>query len=156
MHNPTGATRPWSARMGATIVHVGRALSYSLRGLRTGARLSLAFRQELLVLAVLCAALVLGGKSSSQWLLCVGCWLAVMAGELFNSAIEETLDLITRDFSLAVQHAKDMASAAVFVLILLNAALWLYVFGPDLLNLLGSTGPERAACPENFLWKLCT
>lgn len=137
MRDPADANSPWSARRGAAIVHVGKALCYSLRGLRTGARLSLAFRQELGVLAVLCAALALDGKSSVQWLLCVGCWLAVMAAELFNSALEETLDLITRDFSLAVRYAKDMASAAVFLLILFNAALWLHVFGRDVLDLLG-------------------
>lgn len=136
MHDPADANTPWSARLGAAIGHVSKALCYSLRGLRTGAQLSLAFRQELGVLAVLCAALALGGKSPAQWLLCLGGWLAVMAAELFNSALEETLDLITHDFSLAVRYAKDMASAAVFLLMLVNAALWLYVFGRDVQDLL--------------------
>lgn len=137
MHEPADAKRPWGARLGTAIGHLGKGLRYSLRGLRTGAQLSLAFRQELLVLAVLCAALALCGKSPVQWLLCVGGWLAVMAAELFNSALEETLDLITRDFSLAVRYAKDMASAAVFLLILVNAALWLHVFGRTVMDLAG-------------------
>ncbi|MCH5276552.1 MAG: diacylglycerol kinase [Desulfovibrionaceae bacterium] len=137
MREPAGARKPWSARLGAATGHVGKALGYSLRGLRTGMRLSLAFRQELMVLAVLGAALALGGKSPGQWLLCAGGWLLVMAAELFNSALEETLDLITRDFSLAVQYAKDMASAAVFLLMLVNAALWISVFGRDALDLAG-------------------
>lgn len=137
MRDPVDADRSWSARLGAAVIHVGKALRYSLRGLHTGARLSLAFRQELLVLVALCALLALTGKSPAQWLLGVGCWLAVMAGELFNTAIEETLDLITRDFSLSVQYAKDMASAAVFLLVLFNIAVWLHLFGRDLLSLSG-------------------
>ena len=86
---------------------------------------------------MLCALLALTGKSPGQWLLGVGCWLSVMVGELFNTAIEETLDLITRDFSLGVQYAKDMASAAVFLLVLFNVGLWLHLFGRDALSLLG-------------------
>lgn len=122
--------------MVTAVIHVGKALRYSLRGLGSGAQLSLAFRQEILVLAVLVALLAATGKSPGQWLLGVGCWLLVMVGELLNTALEETLDLITRDFSLGVQYAKDMASAAVFLLVLFNAALWLYLFGHDALNLL--------------------
>ena len=137
MHDLADARRPWLIRLGAGIAHVGKALRCSLCGVRTGARLSLAFRQELLVLVILCALLALAGKSPAQWLLCAGCWLAVLAGELFNSAIEEALDLVTRDFSLPVRYAKDMASAAVFLLMLANAALWIHVFGRDVLDLLG-------------------
>lgn len=122
--------------MVTAVTHIGKALRYSLRGLGCGAQLSLAFRQEILVLAVLVALLAATGKSPGQWLLGVGCWLLVMVGELLNTALEETLDLITRDFSLGVQYAKDMASAAVFLLVLFNAALWLYLFGRDALNLL--------------------
>lgn len=136
MHEPSGADIPWSARLLRSIAHMGKALRYSACGLAAGARLSLAFRQEILVLCVLCGALAGFGKPAALWLLCLGCWLVVMVGELFNTAIEEALDLITRDFSLGVKHAKDMASAAVFLLVLFNAALWLWVFGHDLLTLL--------------------
>lgn len=138
MREPADARRPWRARLLMAVVHGGKALRYSLRGLATGTRLSLAFRQEILVLVALCALLAVTGKSPAQWLLGVGCWLLVMVGELMNTALEETLDLITRDFSLGVQYAKDMASAAVFLLVLGNIALWLYLFGCDALNLLGA------------------
>ena len=83
----------------------------------------------------LCVALAGFGKSAGEWLLCLGCWLLVMVGEFINTALEEALDLITKDFSLGVKYAKDMASAAVFLLVLFNAALWLYLFGGDLLAL---------------------
>lgn len=119
-----------------SVIHIGKALCYSLCGLGAGMRLSLAFRQEVLVLVLVCAALGLTGKSGGEWLLCCGTWLLVMVAELLNTAIEETLNLITRDFSLGVKAAKDMASAAVFLLLALNGGVWLYVFGPDVLNLL--------------------
>lgn len=117
-----------------SVLHIGKALCYSLCGLGAGMRLSLAFRQELLVLVLVCVALALTGKGAGTWLLCCGVWLLVMVTELLNTAIEEALNLITLDFSLQVKAAKDMASAAVFLLLVLNGGVWLYVFGPNVLQ----------------------
>ena len=80
-------------------------------------------------------SLALTGKGAGWWLLCVCAWLAVMAGELLNSALEEAFNLITTEYSPGVKAGKDMASAAVFVLMLANAGVWLYVFGNDILAL---------------------
>ena len=51
-----------------------------------------------------------------------------MMAELINTAIEETLNLITKEYNIGVKNAKDMASAAVFLMLAVNAALWLCMF----------------------------
>ena len=104
--------------------HIFKAAGYSLAGLATGLRLSLAFRQEAAILVLLGAY----GKPASTWLIGIGAWLLVMMAELLNTAIEEALNLITTDYNIHVKHAKDMASAAVFLMLALNAALWLCMF----------------------------
>lgn len=115
--------------------HVFKALGYSLAGLACALKTSTAFRQECLVLVVVCAALALTGKEAAQWLLCVCAWLGVMTVELLNSALEEAFNLITTEYSPGVKAGKDMASAAVFLLLCVNAGVWLYVFGKDALAL---------------------
>ncbi len=112
--------------------HIFKAAGYSLAGLATGLRLSLAFRQETGVLVLLVILLAAFGKPVTTWLIAVGAWLLVMMAELINTAIEEALNLITRDYNIAVKNAKDMASAAVFLMLALNAALWLCIFVLDL------------------------
>lgn len=119
--------------LASSVIHMFRALGYSLAGLAAGVRLSLSFRQEILVLVAIAVVLALTGKPAGTWLLCGGAWLAVMTAELINTALEEALNLITTDYSPQVKAAKDMASAAVFLLLVFNAAVWLHVFGPDLL-----------------------
>ena len=109
-------------------LHIFKAAGYSLAGLRTGVQLSLAFRQECCVLLILLALLFLCGKGASTWFITIGAWLLVMMAELINTALEEALNLITRDYNIAVKHAKDMASAAVFLMLALNAGLWFFVF----------------------------
>lgn len=112
--------------------HIFKAAGYSLAGLATGLRLSLAFRQETGILILLVILLAAFGKPVTTWLIAVGAWLLVMMAELINTAIEEALNLITRDYNTAVKNAKDMASAAVFLMLALNAALWLCIFVLDL------------------------
>lgn len=112
--------------------HIFKAAGYSLAGLATGLRLSLAFRQETGILVLLVILLAAFGKPVTTWLIAIGAWLLVMMAELINTAIEEALNLITRDYNIAVKNAKDMASAAVFLMLALNAALWLCIFVLDL------------------------
>ena len=108
--------------------HIFKAAGYSLAGLATGLRLSLAFRQETGVLVLLVILLAVYGKPVSTWLIALGAWLIVMMAELINTAIEETLNLITREYNIGVRNAKDMASAAVFLMLAVNAALWFCMF----------------------------
>lgn len=108
--------------------HIFKAAGYSLAGLRTGIRLSLAFRQECGIFLILILLLAVCGKQPVTWLIALGAWLLVMMAELINTAIEEALNLITRDYNIAVKNAKDMASAAVFLMLALNAALWFCIF----------------------------
>ena len=117
-----------SERFREGFFHVFKAAGYSLAGLKTGLRLSLAFRQEFGILLTLILLLALYGKPFSTWLIGLGAWLLVMAAELINTAVEETLNLITRDYNIGVKNAKDMASAAVFLMLALNAGLWFAMF----------------------------
>ena len=110
------------------ILHIFKAAGYSLAGLKTALRLSLAFKQETAILALLLVLLALYGKPCAAWLIGIGAWLLVMMCELINTALEETLNLITREYNKSVKNAKDMASAAVFLMLALNAALWLCMF----------------------------
>ena len=117
------------------LIHVFKAFTYSMAGLRYALKSSSAFRQEGLVLLALCAVLWLTGKEAGTWALCLAGWLTVMAAELINSALEEAFNLITMEYSEGVKAGKDMGSAAVFVLMCANGLIWMYFFGSDLLAL---------------------
>ncbi|MBP3729958.1 MAG: diacylglycerol kinase [Mailhella sp.] len=108
--------------------HIFKAAGYSFAGLKTGLNLSLAFRQEAGVLILLVILLSAYGKPWQTWFIGMGAWLLVMMCELINTALEETLNLITTEYNTAVKNAKDMASAAVFLLLAINASLWFCMF----------------------------
>lgn len=107
---------PWGRLYSAAV--------YSLRGLYSAFRREQAFEYEVVVLAVLCAVSLSAPVSAEQAVALVGAWLLVMALELVNSAVERAFDLIDTQFRPEIKVGKDMLSAAVFLMILLNVLLW--------------------------------
>ncbi len=79
-------------------------------------------------LVVICSFIF--GLPASQkaivWSLCG----AVMAAELFNSAIENVVDLCSPEFNPFAKRAKDMAAAGVLVMSVGAAAAGIIIFLP--------------------------
>lgn len=108
--------------------HLLGATRHSLAGLVRAWQGEQAFRHEVGVLAILLLALVVTGKDVGDGLLVIGGWLGVMVVELLNSAVEEAFDLISTEWNARIKAGKDMASAAIFVAMIVNAGIWLRVF----------------------------
>lgn len=114
------------------LARIVRAFGYTFNGLRECYRHEAAFRQEVLAALVLVPlGLWLGGTGVERGLL-VGSWLLVLIVELFNSAIEATVDRFGTERHELSGRAKDIGSAAVFVAICLAAVIWLLILLPKL------------------------
>jgi len=97
------------------IEHLINATRYSCQGLRHAWANEGAFRYEIYVLAVALPAAWLLGQGAVERALMIGSVMLVVVVELVNSAIEATVDRVSKDSHELSGHAKDMASAAVFV-----------------------------------------
>lgn len=60
--------------------------------------------------------------------------MLVLSAELLNSAIEAVVDKVSPEFNELAGRAKDMGSAAVFVLLVLVVLSWALILGPRLLG----------------------
>jgi diacylglycerol kinase (ATP) len=103
------------------------ATRYSIEGLAAAARHEDAFRQELILAAVLVPLGLWLGKSGVERALLVGSVLVVLIVELLNSAIEATVDRVSLDDHSLAKRAKDIGSAAVMMSLAMLAAIWLLV-----------------------------
>lgn len=108
----TGLRRVWSA------------LHYSLAGLRAAYRAEDAFRQEVLLAALLIPLAIFLAPHGVGLALMVGSVLLVLIVELLNSAIEATVDRISLDRHPLAKRAKDIGSAAVLLALLNVLAIW--------------------------------
>ncbi len=110
---------------------VWRAAGYSMRGLRAAWR-ETAFRQELLLFALLAPLGAWLGENGVERSLLIGSLLLVLIVELLNSAIEAAVDRVGRKPHELAGRAKDMGSAAVLLAIAVVLLVWGLVLGGHL------------------------
>ena len=90
-------------------------------------------------LGILSFVIILGvvlGISRIEWLIIILISLAVLAGEIFNSAIEQTCDYIDEKHNLKfgeTELARDMAAGAVWLLAIASIVIGAIIFLPYLL-----------------------
>lgn len=110
-----------------SLKHLYHATLYSLAGLKRAWRSEQAFRHEVLLLLLIILLLLVLSPGPAWCAAALFGWLAVMALELLNSAIEESFNLISPEYNEHVKYGKDMASAAIFVALVANGILWLFL-----------------------------
>ena len=101
------------------------AAKYSKQGLKAGLKYEAALRQELVLGIVLTLiALAVADSGVELVLLIIMPWLTFVV-ELLNSAVEAVVDRFGDEYHELSGRAKDLGSAAVFVMLVLTALVWL-------------------------------
>jgi diacylglycerol kinase (ATP) len=113
---------------------VWKATRWSLQGLRAAWAYESSFRLEVYLFVLLAPAALLLGASAVERVLLLGSLLLVLSAELLNSAIEALIERYGAEHHELAGRAKDMGSAAVFVLMLNVIATWGLLLGPRLLG----------------------
>ena len=116
-------TNPHKGRTGLDrVIH---ATGYSISGLASAYRGESAFRQEFWLGVVLVPLAFWIGRGWVEVALLVGSVMLVLIVELLNSGIEAAIDRVSFEIHDLSKRAKDLASAAVLLSVLLCAGVWL-------------------------------
>ena len=108
------------------IAHIFAAASYSWFGAKRLWR-ETAVRHELLLGGLILTFFVLIDAVAAHFMLAILLILLTLVIEALNTAIEEIVDLMSPEWSLAAKHAKDLGSFAVFCMLCSNAIFALFV-----------------------------
>ncbi len=103
------------------------ATRYSLDGLVAAWQNEDAFRQEVLLAAILIPTALLLGLPLVETILLIGVVMLVLIVELLNSGIEAAIDRDSYEINALGKRAKDIGSAAVMLSLLLALGTWLAV-----------------------------
>jgi diacylglycerol kinase (ATP) len=106
---------------------VWRAAGYSVSGLKAALVNETAFRQEMALFVLLAPLGLWLGRDGVERSLLVGSLVLVLVVELLNSAVEAAVNRIGNEPHELSGRAKDIASAAVFLSLLLVALVWVLV-----------------------------
>ena len=118
---------------GATgLRRVLNATRYSLEGLAAAARHEDAFRQELILAAVLMPLGLWLGNDGVERALLAGSVLMVLVVELLNSAVEAVVNRASPEHHELAKRAKDYGSAAVMIALAVTGLVWVLLLLPRL------------------------
>ena len=70
-----------------------------------------------------------------EWIAVIICIGSCSAAELLNTAIESAVDLVTREFHPLAKVAKDTASAAEFVFVMMTVCILAIIYIPRIVEI---------------------
>jgi diacylglycerol kinase (ATP) len=108
------------------------AFQWSMKGFRAAWRHEASFRLEASLVIVLVPIGLWLGQGGLEKFALILAPLLVLSAELLNSAIEAVVDKVSPEFHELAGRAKDMGSAAVFVLLIMVVLSWALILGPRL------------------------
>lgn len=101
-----------------------KAAQWSMQGLRAAWLHESSFRLEVYLFVVLAPVGWWAGQTPVERVLLVGSMLLVLSMELLNSAVEAVIERYGPEYHELAGRAKDMGSAAVFVLMMNVLLTW--------------------------------
>ncbi|UHQ24256.1 diacylglycerol kinase [Lysobacter sp. 5GHs7-4] len=110
-----------------------KAAMWSMQGLRAAWLHESSFRLEVYLFVVLAPLGWWLGQTPVERVLLIGSMLLVLSIELLNSAVEAVIERYGPEFHELAGRAKDMGSAAVFVLMMNVLLTWGAIVVPRLL-----------------------
>ena len=107
-----------------------RSFGYAWKGIQScvGKEQNLSFHL-IAAMAVIIAGIVLG-ITRTEWIMVVMCIGTVIAAELFNTAIEKLVDLVSPERHPIAGQVKDIAAGAVLICAVAAAIIGLIIFIP--------------------------
>jgi len=124
MADDIGAHRPRG--LGGTL----KAARWSWQGLKAAWQHESSFRTEVYLTLLLAPLALWLGQTGVERVLLLGSCLLVLAAELLNSAIEAVIDRYGNEWHELAGRAKDMGSAATFVLMMNVLLVWTLLLWP--------------------------
>ena len=112
-----------------------KAAVWSLQGLRAAWLHESSFRLEVVLFILIGPLGWWLGEDGVERALLIGSCLLVMSMELLNSSIEAVIERYGPEHHELAGRAKDMGSAAVFVLMVNVILVWALIVGPRLLQI---------------------
>jgi diacylglycerol kinase (ATP) len=121
---------PFKGKTG--LIRIVHAFFNSCAGLADAWRHESAFRQEILLAAILVPVALVVPASAAERALLIASVLLVIIVELLNTGVEVAIDRISFEHHSLSKRAKDIGSAAVFVALVLMGAVWAVLLVPRL------------------------
>jgi len=112
------------------------SFKHAIEGFFTSFRTEQNMKIHIIIMLIVIIGGILLKISSLEWIICVCCFIIVISGELFNTAIETVVDIVMPYKNKKAKIAKDVSASAVLVLAIGSTIIGLIIFVPKVINLI--------------------
>ena len=102
------------------------SFKYAISGIVTSFKTEQNMKIHILITILVIVMGILLKISQTEWILCVFAIAIVITAELFNTAIETVVDMITKEKNEKAKIAKDVSAGAVLISALGAASVGIY------------------------------
>ena len=112
-----------------------RSFKYALEGIVTGIKEEQNMKIHISIMILVIIFGIILKISKIEWIICIILFGLVISMELINTAVENTVDLITKEKNEQAKIAKDVAAGAVLVSAIASAIIGVIIFLPKVLSI---------------------
>ena len=112
-----------------------KSFKYAFEGIFKGIKEEQNMKINIAIMILVIIFGILFKISKIEWIICIALFGLVISMELINTAIENTVDLITKEKNEHAKIAKDVAAGAVLVSTIAAATIGLMIFVPKILEI---------------------
>ena len=114
---------------------MGNSFKYAFQGIWASfkSERNMKIHVFMMIFVILCGFLL--NINLGEWITCLILFAVVIGAELFNTAIEAVVDMISLEKSPQAKLAKDISAGAVLVFAMASALIGLLIFVPKILEL---------------------
>ncbi|MCX6198485.1 MAG: diacylglycerol kinase family protein [Bacteroidetes bacterium] len=113
-----------------------KSFGYALKGLFFALKEQQNMRIHAVAILVVTIAGIFLGLTAIEWSVIALTFSSVIVAEMFNTAIEDLVDLVSPDFNKKAGRIKDIAAGAVLLAAIVATVVGVYIFGNKIFNLL--------------------
>lgn len=109
-----------------------KSFKYAFEGIFTGIKEEQNMKVHIVIMILVIIFGIMLKISTIEWIICIVLFGLVISMELINTAIENTVDLVTKEKNEQAKIAKDVASGAVLVSAIASTIIGLIIFIPKI------------------------
>lgn len=117
------------------IKSLGNSFKYAFQGIWSSFRSERNMKIHIFMMMLVILFGILLDIRLGEWITCIILFALVIGAELFNTAIEAVVDMISLEKSPQAKLAKDISAGAVLVFAIASAIIGLIIFIPKIIDL---------------------
>lgn len=121
--------------MNKKIIKRINSFKYAIEGIKATFKSQTNMKIHVIIMLLVIIAGIILKLDSLKWKICIILFSLVLAGELFNTAIEAIVDMVMPEFHPKAKLAKDAAAGGVLVLAIGAVIIGLMIFIPEIIQL---------------------